>query len=608
VTRLAARAGRFLPSRADLPRDLLAGLTLGTAQIGVTMAYTILAGVPPVHGLYATMIGTPLGALTLSTQRMAMVTTAALCLTAGSALTGLPADQRIDGLITLTLLCGLVMLVAGLLRAGALVRFISRAVMAGFMAGVVLQIVLAQLPPLTGYVSERDNRVLQAVDLLAHLGAVDPATLLVGIGTIATVLLLSLTRLRLLAMAAVLVVGTAVVALLGLSTVATVGDIAPIPSGFPLPRLPDMGLAPQLLAPALALAIVGLVQAAGISASVSNADGSSGETSRDFVAHGLANVVGGSFGGAPVGGSVAATAVNTAAGARSRWSSVFAGIVVMVVVLVAVPLVAAVPQAVIAGIVVVAAVGQVKPAVMRDIWAADRLSAGVMALTFALVLVLPIHWAVLIGAGISLVKYVYQSSLDVRVVCLTVGSGGRCRESQAPSRLADDTVLALDIYGSLFFAAGPKLKRSLPAVDGARRAVVVLRLRGRGRLHSAVLALLRDYAAELVSGGGRLYLAGVGAEMREQMRRTGLLAMLGEDAVLPATDEPYRACELAVVHGREWLAAGERERGRRESGAENGGGDAEGGARTARDERSPQEGRPDHGPGAAQSDGPGRPA
>ena len=84
---IAKRLG--LPSRRAAPRELLAGLTLGTAQVGVAMAYTLLAGVPPVHGLYATMVGTPVGALTISSQRMAMVTTAALCLTAGSALDGL---------------------------------------------------------------------------------------------------------------------------------------------------------------------------------------------------------------------------------------------------------------------------------------------------------------------------------------------------------------------------------------------------------------------------------------------------------------------------------------------------------------------------------------
>jgi len=107
-----------LPSRGTLPRDLLAGLTVGASQVGNAMAYTILAGVPPVHGLYATMVGTPLGALSASSQRMAIVPTAALCLAAGGALAGLPSEQRVAGLLVLTVMTGALMLVAGLLRAG----------------------------------------------------------------------------------------------------------------------------------------------------------------------------------------------------------------------------------------------------------------------------------------------------------------------------------------------------------------------------------------------------------------------------------------------------------------------------------------------------------
>jgi len=543
-----------LPSRDDLPRDVVAGVTMGTAQIGVTMAYTLLAGVPPVHGLYATMVATPVGALALSTQRMALMTTAALCLTAGSALAGLPADERVTGLVTLTVLCGAVMLLAGLLRAGALVRFISPAVMTGFMAGVVVQILLAQLGPLTGYYSGRDNRVLQAADLLGNLDSIDVATLLVGLGTIALVVVLLHARVRVIAMAIALVVGTAVVALWGPSTVASVGDIAPIPRGFPVPRLPDWGLVPDLLLPAVSLAIIGLVQAAGISRTVRNADGSRGETSRDFVAHGVANIAGGLFRGAPVGGSVSVTAVNLGAGARTRWASVVAGLTVVLVVLAAAPLVAAIPQAVIAGLVVVAAIRQLRPSAVREFWAADRLSAAVMLVTFGLVLVLPLEYAILIGAAISILKYVYMSSQEVRVVRLAVGAGGRVREVEAPAALEDGSVVALDIYGSLFFAAGPRLRRSLPAVAGARGAAVVIRMRGRGALQNAVLAVLREYAAELAAGGGRLYLAGANREMRDQLRRTGMLELLGDDAVLAATDEPYRTCELAVERARLWLA------------------------------------------------------
>ena len=161
----------------------------------------------------------------------------------------------------------------------------------------------------------------------------------------------------------------------------------------------------------------------------------------------------------------------------------------------------------------------------------------------------------LAGATISVLKYIYLSSLDVHVTQVVTDDDGRLRETKAPSALASESVTVLDIYGSLFFAAAPRIRESLPSVGDAHCPVVVLRLRGRGTLHSATIALLREYAGECAARGGRMYLAGVGREMEDQLRRTGVLGMLGPDAVVAATDELYGACATAQQRGESWLAA-----------------------------------------------------
>jgi SulP family sulfate permease len=544
-----------LPSRRDLLHDLVAGLTVGASQVGNAMAYTMLAGVPPVHGLYAVAAGTPAGALTGGSQRMPMVPTAALCLAAGGALAALPADRRIAGLFTLAVLTGALMLVLGLLRAGGLVRFISNAVMIGLMGGIGVTILLSQLGALTGFSSRYDNKVLRAADLFMHPGAFDVETTMIGLVTVALVVALRHTRLKLFAMALPLLVMTVVVALLPVDSIAVVGDIAPIPRALPLPQLPDLSLVTALLVPALSLVIIGLVQGAGISRTVTNADGSFGDTSRDFVGQGVANVVSGMFTGGVVGGSVQATALNVGAGARTRWSPVITAAFVVVVLLAAAPLVQQVPLAVTAGILIVAATSALQPRAALDVWRADRMSALIMLVTFALVLIIPLQYAVLAGATISVLKYIYLASLDVHVTQVVTDDDGRLRETEAPSALASESVTVLDIYGSLFFAAAPRIRESLPAVGDAHCPVVVLRLRGRGTLHSATIALLREYAGECAARGGRMYLAGVGREMEDQLRRTGVLGMLGPDAVVAATDELYGACATAQQRGETWLAA-----------------------------------------------------
>jgi SulP family sulfate permease len=549
------RSSLSLPSRGDLLHDLVAGLTVGASQIGNAMAYTLLAGVPPVHGLYAVAAGTPAGALTAGSQRMPIVPTAALCLAAGGAVATLPPDQRVTGLFTLAVLTGALMLVLGVLRAGALVRFVSNAVMIGLMGGIGVQILLSQLGALTGFSSRHDNRVLVAADLFVHPAASDMATTVVGLTTVLLVVVLRRTRLKLFAMALALLVMTVVVAVLDLSSVAVVGDIAPIPRALPWPRLPAFSLMPQLALPAVSLVIIGLVQAAGISRTVPNADGSFGDTSRDFVGHGAANIVSGLLTGAVAGGSVQATALNVGAGARTRWSSVVTGAFVVLVILAAAPLVQQVPLAVTAGILIVAAVSALQPRAARDVWRADRMSAAIMVGTFALVLVAPLQYAVLAGAAVSVLKHIYLSSLDVHVRQIVLDGDGLPREIDAPASLSAQDVIVLDIYGSLFYAAAPKIRASLPAVGAAHCPVVVLRLRGRGKLHSATIAVLREYAAGCAANGGRMYLAGVGQEMEEQLRRTGVLDLLGPDAVVTATDELYGACATAQERGKLWLAS-----------------------------------------------------
>ena len=545
---------RPAPDRSLL-HDLVAGLTVGASQVGNAMAYTMLAGVPPVHGLYAVAAGTSSGGLTAGSQRMPIVPTAALCLAAGGALATLPPPQRVAGLFTLAVLTGALMLVLGLVKAGGLVRFVSNAVMIGLMAGIGVQILLSQLGALTGFSSRYDNKLLKAADLFIHPGASDVETTVIGFATVLLVVVLRRTRLKLFAMALALLVMTVAVALLSLESVAVVGDIAPIPRALPWPQLPDLSLVPTLLVPALSLVIIGLVQGAGISRTVPNADGSFGDTSRDFVGHGVANIFSGLFSGGVVGGSVQATALNVGAGARTRWAAVITAAFVVIVILAAAPLVQQVPLAVTAGILIVAASSALQPRAALDVWRADKMSAAVMLVTFVLVLLVPLQYAVLAGATISVLKYIYLASLDVHVTQVVTDNDGRLRETAAPSALASRSVTVLDIYGSLFFAAAPKIRESLPSVGDARSPVVVLRLRGRGTLHSVTIALLREYAGQCAAREGRLYLAGVGPDMEDQLRRTGVLGMLGQDAVVAATDELYGACATAQQRGESWLAA-----------------------------------------------------
>jgi len=167
----------------------------------------------------------------------------------------------------------------------------------------------------------------------------------------------------------------------------------------------------------------------------------------------------------------------------------------------------------------------------------------------------PIQYAVLIGVVLSTIQYVSSASLDVKVRSLVPAGDGRFREDDPPRRLPDGEVTLIDIYGSVFYAAADAIDGELPDVGGTRRAVLVVRLRGRGELGSSIIGLLRSWALQLQEGGGALLLAGVSEQTTVQLERTGLTALLGPDAIFPARSLVYQSAEEAFEAGRRRLLA-----------------------------------------------------
>ena len=288
--------------KSAITSDLVAGVVGGVANIPDALASAILAGANPAYGLYAIMIGTPIGALLSSSVFITICTTSALSITTGTALAGFDEASYPQALFTLTLLTGIVMLLAGLLRLGRLTRFISHSVMIGFLTGISVLVVLSQLGDFTGYASTYSNKVVKAVDLVLHLNQVDPHTTIIGFLTVAIILTFDRTRLRNFSMLFGIVLASLATLALGWDNVQLVGDVAEIPKGLPRLSLPDLGMVPGLLIPAFSLAIIGLVQGAGISKGYPNPDGRYPNISRDFIGQGAANLAAGLFQGMPLAG------------------------------------------------------------------------------------------------------------------------------------------------------------------------------------------------------------------------------------------------------------------------------------------------------------------
>jgi SulP family sulfate permease len=438
-----------------------------------------------------------------------------------------PTETRSQALVVLTLLVGGCMLLAGLLKLGFLTRFVSNAVMTGFITGIAVNIILGQLGDITGYSSEYNNKVVKGLDTLLHLGQVDVPTLTVGLATIALIVLLDRTRLSKVSLLIALVVGSALVPLFNLSSVLLVADVSPLPDSLPRPALPDLSLVAGLVGPAIALSIIALVQGAGISQSYPNPDGDYPDTSRDFVGQGAANVAGALFQGLPAGGSLGGTALLVKGGARSRWANVLTGVLAAVVVILLGGFIGRLAMASLAGMLIVAGFQTIRFPTIRMVWRTSQVARTTMLATFVLTLIVPLQWAVFLGVVLSVAVFVFQQSERVTIVEIVPVDHGFPDERPAPATLPSSAVTVVQLYGSLFFAGARTLEDHLPSTEGARNAVLILSLRGHGEMGSTFLNVLRRYVNALHAGGNTLLLIGVEARLQEQLERTRLLADIG---------------------------------------------------------------------------------
>lgn len=523
--------------RKTVASDLKAGLVLGVESVPDGLAAGMLAGVNPLHGLYAYLFGTLGGALTTGSAFMTVQATGAMAVVIADVSTAQVGGLTAGGLAMLGLMTGIVMLGLGIAQMGSLVRFIPTAVLVGFINAVAVSIVLGQLDNATGFESSGPNRIVRALDAALHVMQWSWPAVLVGVVTVALILLLERTSLGALAMVVAVIAGSGLSAVLvvfdGIDRVALIGDVAKVPHALPGIQFPDLTMAVSLIVPSLSLALVGLVQGAAISGSIPNPDGRYPDASADFRGQGIANVVSGLFQGLPVGGSMSSTSLVRTAGAKTALANLFAGVVMAATILIFASLIGYVAMPALAGLLILVGVRTFKMHELQMVWRTGAVQASVLAVTFLLTLLIPLQYAVLTGVGLAVILFVVRQSNRVSIRRWEFDEQRSLPlESEPPATVPRGEILILAPYGSLFFAAAPVFERQLPTVpDRLDGAVVILRLRGKDALGSTFLKTIDAYASRLRAAGGALMICGISDSVFEQLRSTGMLARFGAEHV-----------------------------------------------------------------------------
>lgn len=531
--------------RETLHDDLIAGLIVAVLVIPQSLAYAMLAGLPPQAGLYVSIFPVIAYALLGSSMAQAVGPVAVTAIMTYAVLSPLaePGSPQYIALAAGLALCsGVLVLAFGALRMGFLSQLLSRPVVSGFISGSAVLIVISQIKFIVGtQVSGTGNlQVVRA--LLESLPRFNPYTL--SIGALAMVCLLA-SRWGLVRFAVrrgisvvraefvvrvmpliVLVVATTVVVALDLDLRHGVAVVGAVPEGLASFTLfwPSLESVQMLAAPALTLAFIGMVQNITMAQALAVKRHERIDANQELVGLGAANVVAAFYGGMPVGGGLSRTAINVAAGARSPLASVVSALALLLVVVAGTHWVARLPLAVLAASIMVAAFSMVDVKAFRQAWSYDRADACALLGTAAGVLLLGLQWGIVLGIGLSLATLLLRASTPHIAVVGRIEGTEHFRNVERHGVQTIAGVLFIRIDESLFFGnlSAVESRLSLELARAKDTHDVVLIMSAVNRVDTTAMEVLTDINRDLDARQIRLHLAEVKGPVQDRLVRSPL--------------------------------------------------------------------------------------
>lgn len=554
---------RYLPfldlagyRRSDLSRDVSAALAVVFLAVPQGIAYAVIAGLPPAMGLYAAAIPTIIGALFVSSRHVVAGPTNALSLLVGAGVAALGGDPVVVAGV-LALQVGVMQLLAGVLQLGAVVDFVSGAVLRGYVSGAAVLIAVGQLGHVTATEIPRAG-VFQRIGHWAG-GLGDTNLVAVGIALITVVAILVMRRTVKAVPATVVVLGAGIVAQLvfelGAMGVPLVRDLSPIPAGLPPLAWPELGDWRAVLPLAGAATVLSLVESSAVARTLAGRTGQRLDPSVGFVGHGLANIAAAVSGGYPTSGSLARSTLNERSGARTRLSGVLSGVFMFGVLLLLGPIVDLTPVPVVAGMVLVVAADLLDVRAISTLMRSDAGDRLAFVATMAGTFWLPLDQAIYLGVGISLVLFLRRARL-LHVRELVVDKDHRIREADPERRALPrcTSVRVLHVEGALFFGSARELVTALEEAVTPEVRVLVVRLKRTWGLDYTTATAIREVGDALATRGVALLLVGMRPPAVDLLERTGIATDLGVQNLFPTRPGWFVAMDQALIRALELTA------------------------------------------------------
>lgn len=540
---------KFLPfltwfknyNRKVFIQDLTAGLTVAVVLVPQSMAYALIAGLPPVYGLYAASIPVIIAALFGSSPQLATGPVAIVSFLTFTSLTSYakPGEEKfIELAILMALLVGLIQLFMGLFRLGFIVNFVSHSVIMGFTNAAAIIIITTQIPALLGIKVEQKELIFQNLyEIAINLPKTNLYTLAVGLASIAIIIGLRRINKNIPSALVAVIIFTILSYYFSFESygIKVVGNI---PQGLPFPSIPyiDLDLLDRLLGKAFIIALVGFMEAYAIAKFIASQTKQKLDVNQELIGQGLANVVGSFFKSYPVSGSFSRPAVNFQAGAKTGMSNIISACFVIATLLFVAPLLYYLPRPVLSAIVITAVVGLIRPYHFIHLWKTNRYDGISAITTFALSFIMKPDYAILIGVFLSLSLFLWRS-LHPRIVRMSRDPiSGTFVNAEANNLPTCPQIEMIRPEASLYYANVENILEEIKDIVKGKPALKHLVIDGESinYVDGTALEALHDFHEDLKNVGVNLVFVNVKAPVKDVMIRSGFLEELGKDNILPS--------------------------------------------------------------------------
>ena len=550
---------------ATLRADIIAGITGAVIVLPQGVAFAMIAGLPPIFGLYTAMVLPIVAALFGSSKHLISGPTTAISLVVYSSISQLAEPGTasfIEYTIVLTLLAGVMQLIFGIVRLGALVNFVSHTVVLGFTAGAAILIFTSQLRNITGLTKSPGEGFFDKwIHFFVNIQQLNVNALLIGLLTLVIAVIIKKLKPRFPNMLTAMVVAGLLTYFFGPDRLG-ISVIGTLPSGLPPFKMPDLSTPAfqKLLPNAFAIALLGLIEAVAIARSIALKSGQQLDANQEFIGQGLSNITGSFFSSYAGSGSFTRSGVNYDAGAKSPLAAVAAAVFLVIILLLVAPLAAFIPIAGMAGIIMYVSYNLIDFKHIKSVLRTSKRESTVLIITFISTLTLELEFAIYLGVIFSLIFYLQRTS-QPRIVRVAPDPGDPRRRIMNVEKYhlqECPQLIILRIEGSIFFGAVNHVAAELFALRDLGIKNLLIIGGSINLIDTSGAEMLVNEAVYWQKNGGGLYISGLKLRARESMHDGGFAGQIGteyffddkEEAILSIYNrldaEKCKACPVKI--------------------------------------------------------------